>query len=38
MREIPLTYTTYCVSSLRQFFYSFLMLYTFVFISFITQY
>ena len=38
MKEIPLTYTTYCVSSLKQFFYSFMMIYMFIFISFITQY
>jgi hypothetical protein len=38
MKEIPLTYTTYCVSTLKQFFYSFLMIYILVFISFIIQY
>ena len=38
MKEIPLTYTTYCVSTLKQFFYSFLMIYGFIFVSFITQY
>lgn len=38
MKEIPLTYTTYCVSSLKQFFYTFLMLYGFIFFSFIIQY
>lgn len=37
-REVPLTYTTYCVSSLRQLFYCFLMLYFFVFMSFMLQY
>jgi hypothetical protein len=38
MKEVPLTYTTYCVSSLRQLFYCFLCLYSFIFLSFITQY
>ena len=38
MKEIPLTYTTYCVSTLKQFFYSFMMIYMFIFLSFITQY
>ena len=37
-KEIPLTYTTYCVSSLKQFFYCFLGLYLFVFISYISNY
>jgi hypothetical protein len=38
MKEIPLTFTTYCVSSLKQFFYFFLMLYGFVFLSYIICY
>ena len=38
MKEIPLTYTTYCVSSLRQFLYFFLLLYAFVFLSYISCY
>lgn len=38
MREVPMTFTIYCVSSLRQLFYYFLLLYTFIFVSFITQY
>lgn len=38
MKEIPLTFTTYCVSALKQFFYYFLMLYIFVFFSFISNY
>jgi len=38
MKEVPLTFTTYCVSSLRQLFYCFLLLYAFIFLSFITQY
>lgn len=37
-REIPTTLTTYCVSALRQFFYFFLMLYIFVFVSFVVNY
>lgn len=37
-KEIPMTLTTYCVSSLRQFFYFFLLLYIFVFMSFIINY
>jgi hypothetical protein len=38
MREIPLTFTTYCVSSLRQFLYLFLLLYVLVFISYMSNY
>lgn len=38
MKEIPLTYTTYCVSSLKQFFYFFLMFYIFVFLSYVSNY
>ena len=38
MKEVPLTFTTYCVSALKQFFYYFLMLYIFVFFSFISCY
>ena len=37
-KEIPTTFTTYCVSSLRQFFYLFLLLYIFIFMSFVTNY
>ena len=37
-QEITYTYTTYCVSALRQFFYYFLLLYLLVFFSFILQY
>lgn len=37
-KEISFTYTTYCVSSLRQFFYFFLFLYILIFISFIASY
>jgi len=38
MKEIPLTYTTYCVSSLKQFFYFFLMFYIFIFLSYAANY
>ncbi len=37
-KEIPITLTTYCVSSLRQFFYFFLFLYIFILLSFIINY
>jgi hypothetical protein len=37
-KEIPITLTTYCVSSLRQFFYFFLFLYIFIILSFIINY
>lgn len=36
--EVPVTFTTYCVSSLKQFFYFFLCFYIFVFLSFLTNY
>jgi len=38
MKELPITFTTYCVSSLKQFFYLFLCLYIFIFLSFIINY
>lgn len=38
MKEVPMTFTTYCVSSLRQLFYCFLYLYFFIFLSYIFQY
>jgi hypothetical protein len=38
MKEVPLTYVTYCVSTLKQFFYMFLMLYILVFSSYISEY
>ena len=38
MQEIPLTLTTYCVSSLRQFFYFSLYMYFLVFMSYIINY
>lgn len=37
-KEIPTTLTTYCVSSLRQFFYFFLLLYIFIFMSYLANY
>ena len=37
-KEITYTYTTFCVSALRQFFYYFLLTYLLVFFSFIVQY
>ena len=37
-QEITYTYTTYCVSALRQFFYFFLLLYLLVMFSFAVQY
>ena len=38
MSEVPLTFTTYCVSSLKQFFYLFLMTYLFILFSYSSQY
>lgn len=37
-QEITYTYTTYCVSALRQFYYYFLFLYLLVLFSFVVQY
>lgn len=37
-KEVPFTYLTYCVSSLRQFFYFFLWMYLFIFLSYISNY
>ena len=37
-KEVPTTYLTYCVSSLRQFFYFFLWMYIFIFLSYISNY
>ena len=37
-KEVPITFTTYCVSSLKQFFYFFLFFYVMVFISFLINY
>lgn len=36
--EVPLTLTTYCVSSLKQFFYFFLFFYVFIFFSYVSSY
>lgn len=38
MNEVPLTFTTYCVSSLKQFFYLFLFMYFFIFLSYGSHY
>ena len=37
-KEVSFTFTTYCVSALRQFFYFFLFLFIFIFVSFIIGY
>lgn len=37
-KELPITFTTYCISSLRQFFYFFFFFYLLVFMSFLTNY
>ena len=37
-QEVTYTYTTYCVSALKQFFYFFLFLYIFIFLSFVFNY
>jgi len=37
-KEVPLTYSTYCVSALKQFFYCFLALYLFVLASYLFNY
>ena len=37
-REVTYTYTTYCVSALRQFFFFFLLLFLLVILSFAVQY
>lgn len=37
-QEITFTYTTYCVSALRQFFYYFLFMYLLILFSFVVQY
>lgn len=38
LSEVPLTYTTYCVSSLKQFFFFFLYFYVFILLSFLSNY
>ena len=38
LSEVPMTYTTYCVSSLKQFFFFFLYFYVFIGLSFLSHY
>ena len=38
MKELPITLTTYCASSLKQFFYFFLYFYLFIFASYLANY
>ena len=38
LSEVPLTYTTYCISSLKQFFFFFLYFYVFILLSFLSNY
>ena len=38
MKEVPLTFTTYCVSSLKQFLYFFFFFYLLIFLSFLSNY
>ena len=38
LSEVPLTYTTYCVSSLKQFFFFFLYFYILILLSFLSHY
>lgn len=38
MKEVPLTFTTYCVSSLKQFLYFFFFFYVLIFLSFLSNY
>jgi hypothetical protein len=37
-QEVTYTYTTYCISSLKQFFYFFMLLFVFVLLSYIFIY
>jgi hypothetical protein len=37
-KEVPVTYLTYCISSLRQFFYFFLWMYIFILLSYVSNY
>lgn len=37
-KEVPLTFSTYCVSSIKQFLYCFLMLYLFILASYVFNY
>lgn len=38
LSEVPITYTTYCVSSLKQFFFFFLYFYILILLSFLSHY
>lgn len=38
LSEVPMTYTTYCISSLKQFFFFFLYFYIFILLSFLSNY
>ena len=38
MNEVPITYTTYCISSLKQFFFFFLFFYILILLSFLSNY
>jgi hypothetical protein len=38
LSEVPMTYLTYCVSSLKQFFFFFLFFYIFIILSFLANY
>lgn len=38
MSEVPITYTTYAISSIKQLFYLFQLLYIFILISYLVQY
>jgi len=38
LSEVPMTYTTYCVSSLKQFFFFFLYFYLLILLSFLSNY
>lgn len=38
LSEVPITYTTYCVSSLKQFFFFFCFFYIFILLSFLANY
>jgi len=38
LSEVPMTYTTYCISSLKQFFFFFFYFYIFILLSFLSNY
>jgi len=38
LSEVPITYTTYCISSLKQFFFFFFYFYIFILLSFLSNY